>query len=226
MKEDYFFSSKLSNVLTQEEQVRLFEKSLNGDEDAREQLILSNIKLVIYIVNGEFKNTLFDLEDLIVEGTIGLIKAVDTYNLDRKKKFSSYASICIKNEILMLLRKYKSLQKETSLEAKIYSDDELSLIDIIECEDIDFIKDCEEKDLILKMGEILLELPERERRIIELFYGINNNKRLTWREIAKELGYSTTYCRALLKRSLLKIRRNLEDNEDINKKVYCKKMEK
>ena len=184
---------------------------LGEDESARQKLIEHNLRLVVYIAK-RFENTGVNLEDLISIGTIGLIKAVGTYRRDRNIKLATYSSRCIENEILMHIRKISGQKAEVSLDEPIntdYDGNELRLSDILGTdEDTVSCKLEDDVDLIL-LRQALAELPEREREIVLLRYGLQGRKELTQKEIARKMGISQSYISRLEKRIMLQLRKEI-----------------
>ncbi len=183
----------------------------HGDESARQLLVEHNLRLVVYIAR-RFENTGTGLEDLISIGTIGLIKAISTYRLDRNIKLATYASRCIENEILMHIRKISGQKAEVSLDEPInmdYDGNELLLCDILGTDE-DTVTSRLEDDLDLQLlRQALRELPEREREIIWMRYGLEGRKELTQKEVAQKMGISQSYISRLEKRIMLRLRKEL-----------------
>ena len=182
-----------------------------GEDAARQLLVEHNLRLVVYIAR-RFENTGTGLEDLISIGTIGLIKAISTYRLDRNIKLATYASRCIENEILMHIRKISGLKAEVSLDEPInmdYDGNELLLSDILGTEE-DTVTSKMEDDVDLQLlRQALRELPEREREIIWMRYGLEGRKELTQKEVAQKMGISQSYISRLEKRIMLRLRKEL-----------------
>ena len=174
-------------------------------------LIERNLRLVVFIAR-RFENTGVNLEDLISIGTIGLIKAVGTYRRDRNIKLATYSSRCIENEILMHIRKISGQKVEVSLDEPIntdYDGNELRLSDILGTdEDTVSCKLEDDVDLVL-LRQALAELPEREREIVLLRYGLQGRKELTQKEIARKMGISQSYISRLEKRIMLHLRKEI-----------------
>lgn len=194
--------------LTKEEEEDLVLKSNNGDIEARNKLIEHNIRLVVYL-SKKYDNTMYDLEDIVSIGTIGLIKGIKTYKLDKNIKLATYASRCIDNEILMFLRKNKRRKVEISFEDSINLDsdgNELHLEDVLGTEN-DYVEKTyeEEVDKILLSKEIET-LPKRDREILTLRYGLNNSKEYTQKEVAEMLGISQSYISRIEKKSIKKLK--------------------
>ena len=192
----------------QQEQEAL-EALQRGEEAARQQLVEHNLRLVVYIAR-RFENTGINLEDLISIGTIGLIKAVGTYKLDKKIKLATYASRCIENEILMYIRKTAGQKAEVSLDEPINMDcdgNELLLSDILGTDE-DLIFRPLEEDVDLRVLRKALEaLPSREREIMVLRFGLEGRKELTQKEVAQRMGISQSYISRLEKRILLRLKK-------------------
>ena len=192
----------------QQEQEAL-EALQRGEEAARQQLVEHNLRLVVYIAR-RFENTGINLEDLISIGTIGLIKAVGTYKLDKKIKLATYASRCIENEILMYIRKTAGQKAEVSLDEPINMDcdgNELLLSDILGTDE-DLIFRPLEEDVDLRVLRKALEaLPSREREIMVLRFGLEGRKELTQKEVAQRIGISQSYISRLEKRILLRLKK-------------------
>ena len=194
----------------QEEQEAL-ELLESGDESAKQRLIEHNLRLVVFIAR-RFENTGINLEDLISIGTIGLIKAVGTYRRDRNIKLATYASRCIENEILMYIRKISNQKTEISLDEPInmdYEGNELLLSDILGTDE-NVVSSALEDDVDLcLLRQALQELPEREREIVLMRYGLEGRKELTQKEVAQKMGISQSYISRLEKRIMLRLRREI-----------------
>ncbi len=177
----------------------------SGDSNARNILIERNLRLVVHIVK-RYSTSERELDDLISIGTIGLIKAVDSYKLGKNIRLATYASKCIENELLMFFRNTKKYSKEIYLQEPIGCDregNEISLMDILETEDNDFADSVELKDNIRKLYKAIDNIAdEREKQIIILRYGLFRHKEKTQREIADMLGISRSYVSRLEKRTL------------------------
>lgn len=201
--------------LTAEEEARYIQMLQKGSsekaKEAREILIERNLRLVAHIAK-KYQNVDEEMEDLISIGTIGLIKAVSSFD-SSKGKLSTYASRCIDNELLMLLRSKKKTSKEVSLYEPIGTDkegNEINLLDIIESEQIDVIDRMELAVNLKKLERILQNLEEREKEIIFLRYGLATGKEVTQREIGERLGISRSYVSRIEKRALNKLRKGFE----------------
>ncbi len=201
--------------LTAEEEARYIQMLQQGSsekaKEAREILIERNLRLVAHIAK-KYQNVDEDMEDLISIGTIGLIKAVASFD-SGKGKLSTYASRCIDNELLMLLRSKKKTSKEVSLYEPIGTDkegNEINLLDIIESEQIDVIDRMELGGNIRKLGKVLQTLDRREKEIIFLRYGLTTGKEVTQREIGERLGISRSYVSRIEKKALHKLKMGFE----------------
>ena len=176
---------------------------------ARSTLIEHNLRLVVYIAK-KFDNTGVGVEDLISIGTIGLIKAINTFNRDKNIKLATYASRCIENEILMYLRSRKKTCREISLYEPIGTDregNEIKLYDIIETEEEDVPERLYLKENIQKLYEkVENELSQREKLVLKMRYGLYNGEEYTQREIARQLGISRSYVSRIEKSAVEKLR--------------------
>ena len=195
--------------LSAEREAELLEKSRNGDDDARNELIEHNLRLVAHIVK-KYYNTGADQDDMISIGTIGLIKAVSTFNTDKGIHLATYASRCIENEILMFFRNQKKTAQDVFISDPIDTDKDgntLTLIDVI-ADKSDIADEIDTKIKVEKLRVILpVCLTERERLIIEMRYGLFGREELTQREIAKKLNISRSYVSRIEKSALEKLRK-------------------
>lgn len=199
--------------LTLEEEKECIAKMKEGDLKAKHQLIEHNLRLVAHVAK-KYQSSDEDMEDLISIGTIGLIKAVETFKSDRQIKLATYAARCIDNELLMYFRGKKKTSKEVSLYEPIGTDKEgnqINLLDIAASEEIDVIQKMEESENIKRLYRILPEiLSEREQTVISMRYGILGNDSITQREVAKKLGISRSYVSRIEKKALMKLRKRFE----------------
>ena len=182
-----------------------------GDESAKQLLIERNLRLVVFIAR-RFENTGVNLEDLISIGTIGLIKSISTYRRDKNIKLATYASRCIENEILMHIRKISSQKAEVSLDEPInmdYDGNELLLSDILGTDEDMILRPLEDEVDITILRQAVKELPEREREIVVMRFGLYGHKELTQKEVAEYMGISQSYISRLEKRIMLKLRKEL-----------------
>ena len=202
------------------EETDAINKMLNGDKDSRNKLIEHNLRLVAHIVKKyEAKDKDIDSDDLISIGTIGLIKAIDSYNLDKQTKITTYAARCIENEILMYFRSNKKNNSVISLNDYIGYDkdgNEINLIDVIQDKSHEIIDILHNKENVSKLNIYLKDLNSREKEIIIKRYGLYNQKEQTQKKIAKELGISRSYVSRIEKRALTKILRSfLKNNSEL-----------
>lgn len=200
--------------LTTEEELYYLERSQKGDRSARNLLVERNLRLVAHIVK-KYNTGERDMEDLISTGTIGLIKAINTYDSSKGNKLGTYASRCIENELLMLLRQERKSSREISLYEPIGSDkegNEINLMDIMECTNEDVLEQMITESHIHSIYSLLgSALTPREQEIIILRYGLYNREPVTQRDVAKKLGISRSYVSRIEKRALEKLRTRLED---------------
>lgn len=198
--------------LSQDEESQLFIKASKGDEDARQKLILHNLRLVSHIVRKYYSTSKMD-EDLVSIGTIGLIKAVDSFKFGNGAKFATYAAKCIQNEILMSFRAQKKRANEISIHETIDVDRDgnpLTYMDVISCDE-NMTDEIDRKILSAKaLHYIETSLSERERQIIIMRFGLFGTKELTQREIAERLCISRSYVSRIEKSALCKLRDMLE----------------
>lgn len=183
-----------------------------GEEAARQTLVEHNLRLVVYIAR-RFENTGTSLEDLISIGTIGLMKAIGTYRMEKNIKLATYASRCIENEILMHIRKISNQKTEVSLDEPINQDgdgNELLLSDILGTGEDEIFAPLEAAADLTALRQALGELPGRERELIGMRYGLDGQKELTQKEIAQKLGISQSYISRLEKKILGKLRREFQ----------------
>ena len=201
-------SDKLPPPLSHDEELYYLTKAKQGDEDARNILIEHNLRLVVFLAK-KYESPLYDLEDLVSIGSIGLIKGVNTYKIDKNIKLATYASRCISNEILMFLRKTKKCQVEVSLEEPLNYDsegNELHLEDVLGT-DIDMIPNQYQKKLNKEfLNKEVIELNKRDKEIMTLRYGLNNTKEYTQKEVADMLGISQSYISRIEKKVINKLK--------------------
>ena len=182
-----------------------------GNEYAKQLLIERNLRLVVYIAR-RFENTGVNLEDLISIGTIGLIKAIGTYRLDKNIKLATYASRCIENEILMHIRKIAGQKAEVSLDEPInmdYDGNELLLSDVLGTEEDMVLRPLEDDVDLCLLRNALGQLPDREREIVAMRFGLEGRKELTQKEVAQKLGISQSYISRLEKRIMQRLKKEL-----------------
>ena len=204
-------SDVLPAPLKGQEELSALEALERGDEQAKQTLIEHNLRLVVYIAR-RFESSGTNLEDLISIGTIGLIKAIGTYRLEKNIKLATYAARCIENEILMHIRKISSQKAEISLDEPInmdYEGNELLLSDIIGTDENIVTGRLEDDVDIQLLRQALKELPDREREIVQMRYGLEGRKELTQKEVAQKMGISQSYISRLEKRIMLRLRKEL-----------------
>ena len=197
--------------LLREEEAELLCRLDAGDETVKSTLIERNLRLVVYIAR-RFENTGVNIEDLISIGTIGLIKAISTFRVDRNIKLATYASRCIENEILMHIRKISSQKAEVSLDEPINTDwdgNELLLSDILGTEGDTVMRPLEEDVEHQLLREALARLPERDRYIVSMRFGLSGMQEKTQKEVADMMGISQSYISRLEKRIMQRLRRDL-----------------
>ena len=182
-----------------------------GDEAAKQLLIEHNLRLVVYIAR-RFENTGVNLEDLISIGTIGLIKGINTYRREKNIKLATYASRCIENEILMHIRKIANQKTEISLDEPInmdYDGNELLLSDILGTDEDMIMRPLEDDVDLCVLRDALNRLPEREKEIVVMRFGLEGRKELTQKEVAQQMGISQSYISRLEKRIMLRLRKEM-----------------
>lgn len=202
-------SDVLPAPLKGEEEAAALDALRRGEEGARQHLVEHNLRLVVYICR-RFENTGTGLEDLISIGTIGLIKAIGTYDPDKKIKLATYASRCIENEVLMHLRKIANQKTEVSLDEPINMDgdgNELLLADILGTEEDMILRPLEDDVDKSVLRNALKLLPEREKEIILMRYGLEGRKELTQKEVAEKMGISQSYISRLEKKIMQRLKK-------------------
>lgn len=201
-------SDKLPEPLSKEEEIMYVQKSMNGDKMARAKLIEHNLRLVVFL-SKKYENTGIDLEDLVSIGSVGLIKGVNTYKLDKNIKLATYASRCIDNEILMFLRKNKKRRGEISFEDNLSYDsegNELHLEDVLGT-DSDIVTKGLEKEIEKKMlYEEIENLSERDKKIMILRYGLFGTEEMTQKDVANMLGISQSYISRIEKKVIRRLK--------------------
>ena len=195
-------SDTLPPPLSREEEAELLSRLGSGEETVRQTLIERNLRLVVYIAK-RFENTGINIEDLISIGTIGLIKAINTYKTDKNIKLATYASRCIENEILMYLRKNSSQRSEVSLDEPLNTDwdgNELLLCDVLGTDADTVMRPIEDDVDRQLLSAAIGKLSEREQEIIVLRFGLRGHREQTQKEVADRLGISQSYISRLEKR--------------------------
>lgn len=200
--------------LTAEEEKQYLQKLKAGDQKARRILIEYNMRLVAHIVK-KYQTSEDEMEELISIGTVGLIKAIDTYKTDRSSKLATYAARCIENEILMQMRVKKKLQRESSYYEPIGTDkegNEIKLLDIMESQEPEALEQISLKDDTKKVYELIDRvLTKREKQVIVMRYGLYSTREYTQREIASELGISRSYISRIEKNALCRLKEYFKD---------------
>ncbi len=198
--------------LEKEEEIELVIRSQQGDLKARNKLIEHNLRLVVFIAK-KFESKLETLEDLVSIGSIGLIKGINTYKIDKNIRLATYASRCISNEILMYLRKNKKRLADVSFEEALSFDgegNELHLEDILGTDDDVTYKEYERKVDIKLLKDTIEELDERDKQIMIMRYGLNNTQEFTQKEVAELLGISQSYISRIEKKVIKRLKLHLE----------------
>ena len=216
LKKDYVHfiggSESLPPPLSREEEEAAFKLMETDYDKARDMLICHNLRLVVYIAK-KFENTGVWLEDLVSIGTVGLIKAVNTFSVDKNIKLATYASRCIENEILMYLRKYSQYRYDVSIDEPLNVDwdgNELLLSDVLGTDSDTVNSHIEEEVEKQLLHEAVAKLGERERQIMEMRFGLNGCKELTQKEVAEKIGISQSYISRLEKRIIKQLKEELE----------------
>jgi RNA polymerase sporulation-specific sigma factor len=202
-------SEALPPPLTREEEEYLLARLSKGDGAIRALLIERNLRLVVYIAR-KFENTGIHIEDLVSIGTIGLIKAVNTFDPEKKIKLATYASRCIENEILMYLRRNSKIRSEVSFDEPLNIDwdgNELLLSDVLGTENDTIYRNIEEQVDRKLLHKALDKLSQRERLIMELRFGLTNGEEKTQKDVADQLGISQSYISRLEKRIIKRLRK-------------------
>ena len=201
----------LPSALSQEEENELLSRLKNGENDAKNELITHNLRLVVYIAK-KFESASLELEDLISVGTIGLIKAVQSFDVDKNIKLATYASRCIENEILMYIRKKSRQNLEVSLDEPLNYDkdgNELLLADVLENENDIVGQNLEIQGEKKILREVISSLREREQRIMELRFGLSGGEESTQKEVADMMGISQSYISRIEKKILSRLKKDL-----------------
>lgn len=203
---------ELPKPLKKIEVYELMKKYKNGDKSARDKLIYHNIRLVIYEVNGKFNTSNYDLQELVGVGNIGLIKAVDTFDISKGVEFATYAIRCIDNEIFMFLRKQKKEPYTVSLNmpVSVDSDGNQQLLCDIIMDDIDIEENYIDKEIKLIIRDIVQEMQGRDRQIIMLYFGFYNNKKLSQKEIASKFEITQSYVSRIIRNLVSKLSKELQ----------------
>ena len=204
-------AESLKPPLSNEEEIYYLELLENGDIEARDKLIEHNLRLVVYVAKKYETNT-YNLEDLISIGTIGLVKGVKTFKMDKNIRLATYASRCIENEILMYLRKKNRTKYEVSIDEPLnvdYDGNELLLGDVIGTEDYYIMDEIDNNEDKCNVRAAISTLKKREQLILSLRFGLDNNEEMTQKDVADYLGISQSYISRLEKRILKKLKMKL-----------------
>ena len=204
-------SQTLPPPLSSEEEMEVLLKINEKDSDSKQILVERNLRLVVYIAK-KFENTGIDLEDLISIGTIGLMKAINTFNADKNIKLATYASRCIENEILMHLRRNNKIKGELSIDEPLNQDrdgNELLLSDILGTDEDLIYKNLEEEVDYKLLKVAISKLTDKEKYIMNLRFGLSGYKEKTQKEVADMLGISQSYISRLEKKIMLKMRKEI-----------------
>ena len=220
-KDFHIFCAAYSNnvfpePLSVEEEEFYLSKYQHGDKQARDKLIEHNLRLVAHIVK-KYEHKKDDEDDLISIGTIGLIKGIDSYSTKHSTRLTTYIARCIENEILMYYRANKNLSKNVSINESVGYDkegNEITLMDILKTPAPDFAIEIHNQENINRLDKYFKVLTAREKEILELRYGLNDNDKLTQKEIAKKYGISRSYVSRIEKRALTKMLREYIKNKN------------
>ena len=199
--------------LTKEKEEYWLEKLANGEKDAKDVLVEHNLRLVAYIAK-RFENTGANIEELISIGTVGLIKAIQSFNAEKNIKLATYASRCIENEILMYIRKTMSQKREVSIDEPLSVDwdgNELLLSDVLGSDNDVVSRDMENDEERRIVRDAVSDLNDRERIIVEMRYGLSGNRELTQKEVADALGISQSYISRLEKKIMSRLKKKIQE---------------
>ena len=212
--EEVFFvgaTDKLPPPLSKEEELKYLVLAKSGDNYAKDKLIEHNLRLVVFLAK-KYETTGYDIEDLVSIGSIGLIKGINTYKIDKNIKLATYASRCISNEILMFLRKNKKKRCEVSLDDALNYDEsgnELHLEDILGTDEDMIEQEYENKVNKELLSREILNLPDRDKEIMILRYGLNNKNEYTQKEVAQMLGISQSYISRIEKKVVRRLKQEM-----------------
>ena len=204
--------------LSKQEEQAVMEEILKGNDSVREKLIVHNLRLVVYIAK-KFESSGVGIEDLVSIGTIGLIKAVNTFCPEKNIKLATYASRCIENEILMYLRKTGNSKIELSFDEPLSTDwdgNEMTLRDVLGTEPDEISQNIEYEDEKKLLRKIVSNLPEKEKNIMNRRFGLNGYKALTQKQLADELSISQSYISRLEKRIISNLRKEFDKAQKIS----------
>lgn len=221
-----FYQKTLPRPLTKEEVYSCLKKIKQGDMEAREKIIIHNLRLVIYIAR-KYYNTSYDFEELCSVGELGLLKSIDTFDITKNVEFATYATRCINNEILLFMRSGKKYINLDSIDRAIYEDKEgnvLTIMDMLEDLNADFVSASETESIHQEIRQIIDELPPREKKLIMLNFGFINDKVYTQEEIAEMLHISQSYVSRIIKKTLKNLAVKLEQAGIIEKSDWGQKI--
>ena len=224
-KINLFIKDELPNVLSDEEFLKYYNLFKNGDLDAKDKLIKHNMRLVSDRIYGRFKNVEYEKKDLFSIGLIGLIKAVNKFDIQKGYAFSTYAVSCIDNEILILIRKLQKYEPTDSIYDEIHCDNDgndLTILDTLEDIDSDFTKYVENKELIIQIEKLMNDFNDRDSDIIKMYFGFYNNRCYTQQEIADKYNVSVSNISRLIKNNLKKLKEQLDENKKIEESTNKK----
>lgn len=207
----YLCGEALPSPLTPDEEAEVLARLANGDEQARDTLVERNLRLVVFLAK-KYENNGIDMEDIVSVGTIGLIKAINSFKPEKQIKLATYASRCIDNEILMYMRKLSRRSKEVSLDEPLNVDgegNELLLADILGTDTDAVYTRLETQVEYQLLFDGLKKLSDREKQIIEMRFGINGNEERTQKEVADMLGISQSYISRLEKKIICRLRKEI-----------------
>lgn len=230
MNPDEIFNNcdKLPGSLTKTETYELFKKMHAGDKGAKEKLAHHNIKLVLNQVAKKFGNTGYDKKELVEVGCIGLVKAINTFDVSKEIEFSTYATPCIDNEIKnFFIKENKQIPTKSLSEIKKVGQEERDeLLQDTITDGFNIEEDYYEKELKESLRNVIEELPEKEKKAIILYFGLKDNKPLVLADVAKEIDYSLSYTGVLIDKAVLKMANTLKAKGIIADTVYNKKKQK
>ena len=216
-----FIDRERCSTLSKEEVVNLMERIKDGDSKARNEFVERNINLVVYLVNRSFKVSLEEKKDLVSIGCIGLIKAVNNFDVSKNIKFATYATTCILNEINMSFRYNKGVNLECSYESTYCQDNDgntLTVLDTLADENKNTVEDYEKKEAMEFIRKAVANLEPDERKMVELYFGFYDQERLDQGKLAKKFHLSQSYISRKIRNSLKKIEKNLIKEKIIEKR--------
>lgn len=210
---DLFLEKKLPDFLSNQDLLYYFEQMKSGNCEARKIIIEHNIKFVIYVVLRYYSKMPYEKNELVSVGILGLIKSVDTFDVEKNIPFLKYASKCINNEILMYNRREKKHLQVLSFENSVEMDmdgRELKIADVIVDDSHDFVEEYEKKESMAIINKLLFSLSEKEKNIVFLYFGLNRERNYTQTEIAKMFNVSQSNVSFVIRKALQKLKENLK----------------